>query len=121
MSLLSDPRWPQPVPDDADLPDLDKTVFLNTAQALRYLARHGVITSRSGLDRARAEGRLKHFDARGRVRLLYRREDLIAAFIQGGQPCRLASSNGAKSGTSGDRSRAESFAAALALATEKRR
>ena len=62
--------------------------YLSTDDALAYLASLGVQTSRSGLDLARQDGRLTCIRARGRVRILYRPEDLRAVdglVIPGGE------------------------------------
>ena len=48
--------------------------LLSTDEALVYLRGIGIRTSRSGLDRARGEGRLAATRVSGRVRILYRTE-----------------------------------------------
>jgi hypothetical protein len=94
-------------------------LFLSTDEALAHLARFGVLTSRSGLDLARAEGRLPHVKARGRVRILYRPEDLEKAFL-GVPECRLKSDAAGRYSTSGELSQDSAYMKALALATGQR-
>ncbi|WP_028710558.1 hypothetical protein [Paracoccus pantotrophus] len=74
--------------------------LLTTDEALDFLRRRKIFTSRSGLDRAYHEGRLARVAAHGRVRILYRPRDLLDAFLIGEQKCLSSSSSVVKSGIS---------------------
>jgi len=102
--------------------------FLTTDEALEYLAGFKIFTSRSGLDVKHKGGELPRVNVSGRVRILYRPADLLAAFMQGETAC-PSQSSGAKAkmgsqreaGSSGGQSRGRAFTKALALSTSARR
>lgn len=66
-----------------DLPDNER--LLNSKAAVEMLQKLGVDTSRRTLDAMRAKGELKWISAKGRTRILYRRTDLIEAFLSEGE------------------------------------
>jgi len=60
---------------------------LTTDEAIAWLKTQGIQTSRSGLDKMRASGRLQWLKVSGKNRILFRRDHLAAAFFQGLQSC----------------------------------
>ncbi|WP_162933389.1 hypothetical protein [Sulfitobacter mediterraneus] len=60
---------------------LEEEQLLSTAEAVEWLAENGIRTSRRGLDDLRHQGKLGYFKVRGRIRILYRKTDLAAAFV----------------------------------------
>ncbi|WP_162619292.1 hypothetical protein [Tritonibacter mobilis] len=96
---------------------------LNTEQALEWLKSQGIHTSRSGLDHARKTGRLSWLKVSGKTRILYRRDDLAAAFFEGIKTCPSNSSSGTAPAitTSGAALPEQKFMQALTQATGKRR
>ena len=97
--------------------------LLSTPEAIAHLARLGVRTSRRTLDDLRASGDLPYFTARGRVRILYARDHLAAAFLQPGTaPCPSRSLGAGRAGhtTPAAPSPDSAFMKALALTTGPR-
>ncbi|WP_261399946.1 hypothetical protein [Leisingera daeponensis] len=95
---------------------------LNTDEAIAWLAEHGIVTNRGGLDTLRREGLLKWIETRGKFKVLYRREDLADAFIteQHTCPSSLEENPARPTGTSAGLSQGSTLTAALKLVTEKR-
>jgi hypothetical protein len=60
---------------------------LTTDEALAWLKTLNIQTSRSGLNKARASGKLQWLKVSGKNRILYRRDHLAAAFFEGLQSC----------------------------------
>lgn len=61
---------------------LEEEALLSTVDAVKWLGAKGIKTSRRGLENARNAGRLRYFETRGRIRVMYRRSDLAAAFLR---------------------------------------
>jgi len=92
--------------------------LLSTAEAVAFLARLGVKTSRRTIDQLRTDGTLPAIEARGRIKYLYQRNELIDAFTKDHDPClSLSGARKAETSTCAAPSRANTFMKALALAT----
>lgn len=103
---------------------MNRSRNLTTIQAIEWLASQGVCTSPDGLRRARLSGRLKWLKVTGgRARILYKADDLTAAFIQEVSTCPSVSSDDPeqRTGISGAVLPETVFSKALAQATKKRR
>tara|TARA_R100000501_G_C2533437_1_gene55377 strand:+ start:144 stop:539 length:396 start_codon:yes stop_codon:yes gene_type:complete len=92
----------------------ERAPLLSTAEAIDYLEAQGVTTSRRSLDALRAEGTLPWLKARGKIRILYRPADLLAAVLQEANQCSKSPNEKAeKVTTSAARSRDAAYLKAL--------
>jgi hypothetical protein len=97
--------------------------MLSTADAVAYLARFGIRTSRRKIDMLRQSGALKSTEALGRIKYLFHRADLIAAFTKDHRPPCINFSDAKRAATTtcAAPSRDSLFLKALAQATAPQR
>ena len=113
--------------EDHPMLALSEEHLLTTDEAIAFLARFKIFTSRSGLDSKFKSGSLARVEGSGRVRILYRPPDLLNAFFKGEvQKCpsfsfgaKTPKANPPEISSSGVPSQDKAFMRALELATKK--